>query len=218
MRKEILKKSICLLLAGVMVVAMGGCAFVPPTSSASSGNNSSTTKPVKPSKPEDTLSALGNPLFDGVSSAPYTTEDYTFTTIFTDGETKEMPQYDAENIADNEFVTYEINSNIKDKNYLKLSIETDVDLVGYINYENNDENNGENNTENENNGENNTENENNGENNTENNGENNTENNGENNTNTEKPDEKGCGGVLSIGAVASMILAGAWVTIAARKN
>ena len=139
MKKELLKKSICLLLAGFMVVAMGGCATTPPTASSGNDNSTSTSKPVKPPKPEDTLAALGNPIFDGVSSAPYTTEDYTFTTIFTDGEAKELAQYDAKNIAENEFVVYDINSNIKDKNYLKLSVETDVDLVGYINYENNDD-------------------------------------------------------------------------------
>ena len=32
------------------------------------------------------------------------------------------------------------------------------------------------------------------------------------------PVEKGCGGVLTVGAVATMVLAGAWVTIAARKK
>ena len=37
------------------------------------------------------------------------------------------------------------------------------------------------------------------------------------NNNTEEP-TKGCGGVLSVGAVATMVLAGAWVTIAARKK
>jgi hypothetical protein len=35
--------------------------------------------------------------------------------------------------------------------------------------------------------------------------------------NTEEP-SGGCGGVLSVGAVATMILAGAWVTVAARKK
>lgn len=37
--------------------------------------------------------------------------------------------------------------------------------------------------------------------------------------NTQEPtDTKGCGGVLTVGAVATMVLAGAWVTIAARKK
>ena len=98
MKKQILKKSISLILAGFMVVAMGACATTPPTSSSSNGT--STSKPVKPAKPEDKLSEYGNPLFDGISSAPYTTEDYTFKTIFTDGTTKELPQYDAVNIAE----------------------------------------------------------------------------------------------------------------------
>jgi hypothetical protein len=47
-------------------------------------------------------------------------------------------------------------------------------------------------------------------------GEGNTDTN--NGDNTETPKEGGCGGVLSVGAVATMILAGAWVTIAARKK
>ena len=35
---------------------------------------------------------------------------------------------------------------------------------------------------------------------------------------TTKPGKKGCGGVLTVGAVATMVLAGAWVTMAARKR
>ena len=46
---------------------------------------------------------------------------------------------------------------------------------------------------------------------------NNEGNTNEGENNTEEP-TKGCGGVLSVGAVATMILAGAWVTIAARKK
>jgi hypothetical protein len=42
-------------------------------------------------------------------------------------------------------------------------------------------------------------------------------NNGENNT-QEPTDTKGCGGVLTVGAVATMLLAGAWVTVFARKK
>jgi hypothetical protein len=41
---------------------------------------------------------------------------------------------------------------------------------------------------------------------------------GEDEGNTETPKEGGCGGVLTVGAVATMVLAGAWVTIAARKK
>ena len=35
---------------------------------------------------------------------------------------------------------------------------------------------------------------------------------------TTEPEKEGCGGVLTVGAVATMVLAGAWVTIAARKK
>ena len=107
---------------GISIGACGG----------NSGNSSNT-----PDKPKDLLSAHGNPLFDGVSSAPYTTEDYTFTTIFIDKTEKRLPRYDAENPKSNPFVEYDVYSNIKDKNYLKLNVETDVDVVGYIHYEKN---------------------------------------------------------------------------------
>ena len=42
--------------------------------------------------------------------------------------------------------------------------------------------------------------------------------NGEGGNKTEEPAKSGCAGALSIGAVASMMLAGAWVSIAARKK
>ncbi len=109
------------------------------TACASGGGNTSTSEstPIENEKPKDELSALGNPLFDGVSQAPYTTEDYSFTTVFTDTKEKTLPCYNAEIPAENEWVEYGVYANIKDKNYLKLTVETDVDLVGYINYESN---------------------------------------------------------------------------------
>ena len=129
MKKQIFKKIASVLLVGCTL--SGVCACATPNNSTGSGNSTGNKKPV------DQVSPLGNPLFDGVSSAPYTTENYKFTTIFVDGTEKELPQYNAQNPKENEFVTYEVNSNIKDKNYLKLVLETNVDLVGYIHYEKN---------------------------------------------------------------------------------
>ena len=128
MKKQILKKIAIFLLVGCALSSVCACA----TPSNPAGNDTSADN----KKPVDKVSPLGNPLFDGVSSAPYTTENYKFTTIFVDGTEKELPQYNAQNPQENEFVTYEVNSNIKDKNYLKLVLETNVDLVGYIHYEN----------------------------------------------------------------------------------
>ena len=132
MRKKVLKQFICSLLAVLLTFSAVGCGG----GGTGSGSND---KVNKPEKPKDEISEYGNPLFDGVSSAPYTTEDYTFTTIFTDSNEKSLPRYDSENPQENTFIEYDINSNIKDKNYLKLTVETDVDLVGYINYEKNGE-------------------------------------------------------------------------------
>ena len=131
MKKQILKKIVIFLLVGCALSSVCACA----TPSNPAGNDTSADN----KKPADQVSPYGNPLFDGVSSAPYTTENYKFTTIFVDGTEKELPQYNAQNPQENEFVTYEVNSNIKDKNYLKLVLETNVDLVGYIHYENNED-------------------------------------------------------------------------------
>ncbi|MBQ8405767.1 MAG: hypothetical protein IJX09_03850, partial [Clostridia bacterium] len=125
MKKKAFKQSMALLMTAFLGISIGACG-------GNSGNSSNT-----PDKPKDLLSAHGNPLFDGVSSAPYTTEDYTFTTIFIDKTEKRLPRYDAENPKSNPFVEYDVYSNIKDKNYLKLNVETDVDVVGYIHYEKN---------------------------------------------------------------------------------
>ena len=136
MKKQALKKSICLLIAGLMIFSASACGGEN-TGGTTDSSVGTPIRPNRPSKPEDTLSAKGNPLFDGVSSAPYTTEDYTFTTIYADGTDKVLPKYNKDNPQENGFVKYDINSNIKDKNYLKLTVETDVDLVGYIHYEKN---------------------------------------------------------------------------------
>ena len=132
MKKQILKKSICFLMAAFMSFSVTACG-----GNSSENSTGGSSKPTV--KPEDKLSPLGNPLFDGVSSAPFTTDDYQFTTIFTDGIEKTLPIYNSVDISANSFIEYAVYSNIKNKNYLKLVIETDVDLVGYIHYENNDD-------------------------------------------------------------------------------
>lgn len=133
MKKQILKKMASILLVGCTLSSVCACAI--PNASTGAGNNTSTGN----KKPVDQVSPFGNPLFDGVSSAPYTTENYKFTNIFMDGLEKTLPQYNAEDPQENEFVTYAINTNIKDKNYLKLVVETNVNLVGYIHYESNED-------------------------------------------------------------------------------
>ena len=69
----------------------------------------------------------------------YTAESYDFTTVFIDGARKSMEMYDDYAPNENETVVYDIYSNIGNKNYLKMDLETDVNLVGYINYYNNDD-------------------------------------------------------------------------------
>ena len=132
MKRQNFKKVLCMLLVGLTALSASACGG---TTNQNGGNNNKPST-SKPAKPKDELSPLGNPLFDGFSSAPYTTEDYTFTTVFTDGTEKKLAKYDSSDPQANGFVEYAINSNIKDKNYLKLTLETDVDLVGYIHYEN----------------------------------------------------------------------------------
>lgn len=131
MKKKVIKQCVSSLLAVFLAFSATAC--------AGGGGSTSTgeSTPIENEKPKDELSKHGNPLFDGVSQAPYTTEDYKFTTVFTDTKVKTLPCYNAQNPSENEWVEYGVYANIKDKNYLKLTVETDVDLVGYINYESN---------------------------------------------------------------------------------
>ena len=69
----------------------------------------------------------------------YTAESYDFTTVFLDGARKSMEMYDDYAPNDNETIVYDVYSNIGNKNYLKMDLETDVNVVGYINYYNNDD-------------------------------------------------------------------------------
>ena len=80
MKKQILKKMASILLVGCTLSSVCGCAIPNNSTGNITGNGISTGN----KKPVDQVSPLGNPLFDGVSSAPYTTENYKFTTIFVD--------------------------------------------------------------------------------------------------------------------------------------
>ena len=64
----------------------------------------------------------------------YTQASYQFMTVFTDGTQKKLKAYNPDVPTENGEVRYDVYSNIGDKNYLKLEIETDVNLVGYITY------------------------------------------------------------------------------------
>lgn len=69
----------------------------------------------------------------------YTLESYKFTSVFVDGERKNLRAYNDDNPEENGNVVYDVYSNIGNKNYLKLELETDVNLVGYINYYSNED-------------------------------------------------------------------------------
>lgn len=66
-------------------------------------------------------------------------ESYTFETIFTDETTQELAQYNPSEPTGNGEATYEILKNVGDKNYMRICLDTDVNLVGYITYSNMDD-------------------------------------------------------------------------------
>lgn len=104
------KKASCLLLAGMLVTA---CSCKEKPGSTPTGNN---------------------PPAEVVPN--YTEEQYTFSTVFIDGTEKLLEQFAETTTHEEGCVTYDISANIGDKNYLKFDIQTDVDLVGFINYYN----------------------------------------------------------------------------------
>ena len=67
----------------------------------------------------------------------YTLASYDFTTVYTDGAEQTLKVYNPDVPDENGKVVYDIYSNIGNKNYLKLELATDVDLVGYIHYRSN---------------------------------------------------------------------------------
>ncbi|MBR2336547.1 MAG: hypothetical protein IKA61_01185 [Clostridia bacterium] len=112
--KSFFKKLSCLIIAGMICTAC---------SCGNAGNNS---QQGSGGENQPNVSVLPN----------YTLDEYKFSTVFIDGQEKVLEQY-AETVAHEDgCVIYDINSRIGDKNYLKFDIETDVDLVGFINYYN----------------------------------------------------------------------------------
>ena len=111
MKANGLKKAVCLLLVALFGASAAACNF-------GKTGDSSTNEPAE-------------------ETPNYTLDSYEFTTVFTDGEEKTLKQYNASVPAENGNVSYDVYSNIGNKNYVKLSLKTDVDVVGYISYYNN---------------------------------------------------------------------------------
>ena len=105
------KKSSCLLLAGMLTVACASC-----------------------KKPKKVTTTTPPPVV--VTPPNYTLDEYTSSTVYIDGKEKILEQFVETTPHEDGCVTYDIYSNIGDKNYLTFDIETDVDLVGFINYYN----------------------------------------------------------------------------------
>lgn len=64
------------------------------------------------------------------------TVSYKFETIYTDNTTKTLEQYDADNPTKNGEVSYQVEASVGNKNYMRICLDTDVNLVGYITYTN----------------------------------------------------------------------------------
>lgn len=84
------------------------------------------------------LSSLSGCSLTGEKDGGKGTESYTFETIFTNETAQELAQYDASEPTGNGEATYEILKNVGDKNYMRICLDTDVNLVGYITYSNMD--------------------------------------------------------------------------------
>lgn len=122
--KNLFKKTACLLLVGILSTA---CAC-----GATGGTNSSSgSESVKESFGESVSSPERPVTPEGPN---YTLDSYDFSTVFIDHEEVTLKKYDETALHEDECVVYNVSSRIGDKNYLKFDIETDVDLVGFINY------------------------------------------------------------------------------------
>ena len=121
--KTTARKWLCLLLTAMTLAG---------TCSCNGGDNSSS----------NSVSSTENSSTSGLpeeeeNKPNYTLDSYDFTTIFTDGAMKTLKRYNADVPAENGQIVYDVYSNLGNRNYLKLTLSTDVDLVGYINYYNN---------------------------------------------------------------------------------
>lgn len=72
----------------------------------------------------------------GTTSGADAVEPIAFETVYTDGSAKSLLRYNASVPEENGVVSYEINRGIGNKNYMRITLETDVNLVGYIYYTN----------------------------------------------------------------------------------
>ena len=126
------KKLLSLLLAAMLSAGACSCDFFPQENSLSDSVNSSVDSGKDDSS--DDSSSDEKPEEEGPN---YTLDSYDFTTVFTDGASKTLRRYNPEVPSENGSAVYDVYSNIGNKNYLKLDLTTDVDLVGYINYYNN---------------------------------------------------------------------------------
>lgn len=106
---NIFKKISCFILAGMLTTlcACGGMG----------GNEGGESQ-----APEETLN--------------YTLDSYDFSTVFVDGEEKTLEVYSETTAHEDGCVVYDVFTRINDKNYVKMDISTDVDLVGFISYYN----------------------------------------------------------------------------------
>lgn len=64
----------------------------------------------------------------------YTTDDYKFTTVYTNDETAQLEKYNNQDPTLNGVQSYTINKSIGNNNYIKLEVQTNVNLVGMISY------------------------------------------------------------------------------------
>ncbi len=64
----------------------------------------------------------------------YTTDNYTFTTVYTSDDVKTLGKYNAQDPTLVPAARYEINKSIGNDAYIKLELESDVNLVGTISY------------------------------------------------------------------------------------
>ena len=122
------KKLLSLLLVAMLSVGACSCEF------PSQGNSDSESVNSSVDNSQEDSSSGEKPEEEGPN---YTLDSYDFTTVFTDGATKTLRRYELNEPDKNGKVVYDVYSNIGNKNYLKLDLTTDVDLVGYIHYRNN---------------------------------------------------------------------------------
>ncbi len=71
---------------------------------------------------------------DAAQTSEEETPVYDFETIFTDNHEKTLEVYDPSEPTKNGVISYDILQNVGEKNYMKISLSTNVNLVGHITY------------------------------------------------------------------------------------